>query len=334
MTASLNATKARTNEVPISKNWIRRAFPLVFALCYAGALAYLPVDAFTDRDNYFVYANYSDLILARYTNIGLISFLANEPLWLLLNIILSQYIYPENVLRVFIFVPAFVISWQLLKRNPGHAIWMVLFLISPQVVKNHIIHLRQGLALGVFVLGYFAGPKWLRICLMFASGFIHSSFFFILVIGVAVWASDTLRSEPRLRAAVLIMCFVTIGVLIGVVSGGLGARQALLYADADLEISGLGFLFWLTMFVLFASAGSTFLKDNMFAFSNLAFYLAIYFLTPVAGRIFESGLFLVFQAGLALPGWRKRCFLAAFAVLTAAQYAARVGEPLLGWGIL
>lgn len=333
MTASQIKIKSPLGEAPISQNWFWRAFPLLFSLCYAGALVYLPLDVFKDRDNYFVYANYSDVILARYSAGGLFSFLANEPLWLSLNVILSNYLYPENVVRVFIFVPAFLVSWQLLKNNPRHALWMVLFLLSPQVLKNHIIHLRQGVGLGVFVLGYFAGPKWLRIGLMLAAGFIHASILFVLVIGLMVWASDALRSEPRLRAAVLIMGFVTIGVLIGIVSGGLGARQAITYADADLEISGLGFFFWLVMLGLFASAGASFLKDNMFAFANLAFYLAIYFLTPVAARIFESGLFLVFQAGLALPGWRQRCFLGAFALFTVAQYASRIGEPLLGWGI-
>jgi len=333
MTASHNTVEVLPSDPPISRNWIRRAFPLVFAFCYASALVYLPVDAFKDRDNYFVYANYSDIILARYAAVGLVSFLANEPIWLFINIILSQYFYPENVVRIFVFSSAFLVAWQLLKHNPRHAIWLIIFLISPQVIKNHIIHLRQGVALGVFVLGYFAGPRWLRISLMLASGFIHSSFLFILIIGVAVWASASLRSEPRLRAAVLILCFVSIGVLIGVVSGELGARQALLYADADLEVSGLGFLFWIAMFVLFLSAGASFLKENIFAFSNLAFYLAIYFLTPVAGRIFESGFFLVFQAGLGLPGWRRRFFLGAFVLLTAGQYAARIGQPLLGWGI-
>lgn len=333
MIASQTKAKALVGKELIQGNWIQRAFPLAFALCYAGALVYLPIDAFKDRDNYFVYANYSDVILVRYSAGGLLSFLANEPLWLSLNVILSKYFYPENVVRIFIGAPAFLVSWQLLKHNPRHAIWMVLFLVSPQVVKNHIIHLRQGVGLSVFILGYFAGPKWLRISLMVAAGFIHASILFILVIGLMVWASDALRSEPRLRAAVLIMGFVTIGVLIGIVSGGVGARQAITYADAELDISGFGFFFWLAMFVLFMSSGASFLRDHMFAFSNLAFYLAIYFLTPVAARIFESGLFLVFQAGLVLPGWRQRFFLGAFALFTVAQYATRLGEPLLGWGI-
>jgi len=313
--------------------WYLRAFPLVFALAYAAILVSLPIDAFLDRANYLVYAQYSSLILLRYSIDGLSALLANEPLWLLLNINLSRYLYPDQVVRAFIFVPAFLVAWQLTRRNPRHAIWMVLFLLSPQVVKNHIIHLRQGVALSVFVLGYFARPTWLRIALMAMAGFIHSSFLVVDMIGVAVWLSDALRLAPRARAAALIICFTIIGGLIGVIAGSLGARQAITFADANLDISGLGFLFWGAILVLFASSGAAFLRQNMFGFTILAFYLVTYFLTPLAGRIFESGMFVVFFAGLDLPGYRRPLFLWAFAGFTLAMYATRLGQPWLGWGV-
>lgn len=316
-----------------SGGWLKRAFPVVFALFYAAILAQLPIDIFKDRANYITYANYSDIIFLRYSAAGLFSLLANEPLWLLININLARFMYPENALRAIIFVPAFLVAWQLLKRNPQHAIWMVIFLLAPQVVKNHIIHLRQGLALSVFLLGYFARPKWLRFGLMLMAGFIHASFLFIWVIGTAVWASDALRLAPRLRAAILILCFIMIGALIGFVAGGFGARQAIVYENADLDISGIGFIFWAIIFLLFSSAGASFLRNNMFPFSVLAFYLAIYFITPVSGRIFESGMFLVFLSGLTLPHWRRHVFLWSFILLSAAQYMMRLDQPWLGWGI-
>lgn len=316
-----------------SDGWLKRAFPIVFALSYAAILSQLPLDIFKDRANYIVYADYSDAILARYSASGILSLLANEPLWLLLNINLARFMYPENALRVIIFVPAFLVAWQLLKRNPHHAIWMIFFLLAPQVIKNHIIHLRQGVALSVFILGYFAGPKWLRFGLMFTSGFIHASFLFIWVIGAAVWASDALRLAPRLRAGILILCFIMIGALIGFVAGGIGARQAIIYENADLDISGIGFLFWMMIFLLFASSGAAYLRNNMFPFAILSFYLAIYFITPISGRIFESGMFLVFLSGLTLPGWRRHLFLGSFIFFSAVQYVTRLDQPWLGWGI-
>jgi hypothetical protein len=330
-TSSVAAKSTRNSDGRMP--WYLRVFPLLFALGYAAALAHLPLDVFKDRDNYLIYAQYSNIIFLKYLVNGVPSLLANEPLWLLININLSRHFYPDQVVRILNFMPAFLVAWQLTRRNPRHAIWMVIFLLSPQVVKNHIIHLRQGVALSVFLLGYFARPLWLRGGLMAVAGFIHSSFLIVGMIGLAVWLSDSLRMAPRVRAAALILCFSIIGGLLGVVAGELGARQADTYADVDLDISGLGLLFWAAMLMLFASSGALFLRRHMFAFLVLAFYLVIYFLTPVAGRILESGMFLVFLAALDLPDRRRLFFMWGFTAFTAAQYAMRIGQPWLGWGL-
>src|SRR5690606_31256538 len=102
------------------------------------------------------YARYSDEIMARYSALNLVAVLFNEPLWLLINIGLSKLFIGEVVLRIIIFVAAFLVSWLLLRQNPRHIFWMMGFLLIPQVMKNHIIHLRQGLGLAVFLLGYFS----------------------------------------------------------------------------------------------------------------------------------------------------------------------------------
>ena len=317
-----------------------RLLPVSFAVLYAAFLTNLPLDIFKDRENYFVYIGYSDVIFTRYTSGGFLATLANEPLWLILNIGLSRLLYPENAMRVLIFVPAFLVSWQLIKRDQRHAVWMVAFLLSPQVVKNHIIHLRQGVAIGVFLVGYFATSTWLRLAFIAAACLIHSSFLFICVIGLGSWSLKELRFSPRAQAAVFILGFAVIGVIVEVFAGGmaavagqLGARQALVYADANLDISGIGFVFWGIIFLLFVSSGDDFIRRNNFAISVLAFYLVAYFLTAVAGRVFESGMFLVFLAGLGLWGWRRNAFLIGFLVLAFGQYYTRLGEPWLGFGI-
>jgi hypothetical protein len=47
---------------------------------------------------------------------------ANEPLWLLLNMLLARFMSPEEAMRTIIFVPALLVSWQLTKRDPRHAL--------------------------------------------------------------------------------------------------------------------------------------------------------------------------------------------------------------------
>ena len=316
------------------RGWFARAFPLLVAYIYASTLAALPIDVFNDRDNYLTYAQYSDVIFIRYEAEGLLSILANEPVWLFLNTLLAQFLFPDGVVRVLIFVPAFVVAWQLLRHEPAHAIWIIAFLLAPQVVKNHIVHLRQGVAIAVFMTGYFAKPSWLRYSLMLIAPLIHSSFVFVLTIGAMVWAVGKLDWPPRIRMMALIAAFVAITAMVSFVAGSVGARQAFLYAFAELDITGVGFLFWLAIFGLFLTSKSEIIDQNMFGLGNLAFYLVSYFVIPVSARIFESGLFLVLLAGLKLPTARKYVFVAVYILFGMIQYITRLDLPWLGWGRL
>src|SRR5690606_17982655 len=123
--------------------------------------------------------------------------------------------------------------------NPRHAFWMVLFLLIPQVVKNHIIHLRQGVAIAVFMLGVSAKPNWLRLGLMSASAFVHSSFFFVLAILAVVRITHEIVSSKELRTLGFLAGAATASMAMGLVASISGARQAELYSDAGTDISGL-----------------------------------------------------------------------------------------------
>lgn len=306
--------------------------PLAFALLYATVLTSLPLEAFLDRENYLIYARHSDQIMARYMAIHHAAVIANEPLWLLMNIGLAKLFAPETVLRILIFIPAFLVPWLLLRHNPRHAVWLLLLLLTPQVLKNHVIHLRQGVGLAVFLLGYFSGSKWRGRGLILAAGFIHSSFLFIVLILGLVAAVGLFPLSPRLRVALQLICFGLLGVFTGVIASALGARQGAQYGDVQATISGLGFLFWTVALLLMLSAGRAFLQQNMVALAVLSFYLATYFVLPVSARIFESGLALVFLAGLSLPGWRRQIFLLQLFSYAIIQYAMRLDSPWLGWG--
>lgn len=313
--------------------FLRRVYPFAYASIFAWVLVSLPLDGFKDRDNYLVYAAASDTILAGNVARGLLKAMFNEPLWLGMNIWLSDYLDAETTLRAIIFIPAFVVAFVVLRHNPRAALWLSIFLLTPAVVKNHIIHLRQGAGIAVFLLGYFAGPRWLRLALMTAAGFIHSSLLCIVLIHAAVRATGKLRLSPALRLVLIFVFSIALGVMFESIAGGLGARQGEQYAAATLEISGLGMAFWFCVLVLFLSAGSHFIRRNLFPISILAFYISVYFLTPLSGRIFESGVLLVLLAGLALRGWRRQAFIAAYLLFSGLLYMSRLDQPWLGWGV-
>lgn len=127
----------------------------VISIVYAAVLTSMPLDAFKDRANYLVYATSPLEILMRYISGGGASVAFNEPAWLLLNIGLGSFLEPENVVRALIFFPAFTTSFFVLRSNPRNCIFLLAFLLAPQIIKNNITHLRQGVAISVFLLGWF-----------------------------------------------------------------------------------------------------------------------------------------------------------------------------------
>lgn len=309
-----------------------RLFPLIFSLCYATILASLPVDAFVDRDNYLRGVKTSEAFLALTASRGWMTVLANEPIWFTINVILKNYFSPDEAVRILIYIPAFIVPFTILRNNNKHALWLTFFLLAPQVMKNHVIHLRQGFGLSVFLIGYYAKPKWIRVTVMGASGFIHASFLIINAVGIAVEVARTIRFSPGLRIAIFAISFPVIGLLLHSIAGALGARQGGEYG-IELDASGLGFLFWSSILVLMISAGSHFIRDHIFPLSVTLFYLSSYFFTPVSARIFESIILLVLLAGLSLRGWRRQAFLFSVVLYFLITLLLRIGQPWLGWGV-
>jgi hypothetical protein len=113
----------------------------------------------------------------------------------------------------------------------------------------------------------------------------------------------------------------------------LGARQAAQYDFHMTEVSGLGFVLWFVIFVLWVFEGRSFLREHVFETGMIVFYLSTYWLIEVTARIFESGMLLVLLAGLALPGWRRLGFLAVIVAYGSATWLLRTGQPAMGFGI-
>lgn len=306
---------------------------LVFALLYGTALASLPLEAFLDRANYLTYATQSHVNMAHYWERGLLAFLSNEPLWLFTNIALHTIMPGEWVLRTIIFVPASTVAYVVIKQHPRQIIWLFLFLLMAQVIKNHIIHLRQGYAIALFLAGWFSPQKKIGWPLMVASAFVHTSFAFVLLIFVAVELAKTLRLSPHLQVLAAAFLGLVVGVSLPYIAATVGARQSGQYDFSPENVSGLGFLFWAALLFLMLSAGRAFVAVHTFALATIGFYLATYFQFEVTARIFESTLLLVLLSGLDLGGGRRQAFLAAIMFYTAFQYIQRAGLPYLGWGV-
>lgn len=313
-----------------------RLLALPTAFLYALILITLiPIDVIIDRDNYLDYADNSGLILLSYFDSGLHVILFNEPIFLFINLFLSFLFTSENVVRSIIFFSAFTTSFLVLRYNFRYFFILFLFLLIPQVLKNYVIHLRQGLAVSFFLIGYLSTNKktFKSIFFIFISPFVHSSFFVLIIFIYGIKFLTQLKFDYNLKVAIISLFGLLSSMIMETVGKLVGARQVVEYQFTIENISGIGFLFWLFILFIFSIQGKEFLKSNLFSIAILIFYLTTYFFIPVTARIFESGIILVLLSGLNLTYWRKYTFIGLIIFFAAFTYILNLGSPYLGWGV-
>ena len=108
-------------------------------------------------------------------------------------------------------------------------------------------------------------------------------------------------------------------------------RQANTTAVTEGATSGVGFLFWGVMLIILLLQGRQFIHKYSVAIGILIFYLASYFFTPIAGRVFESGVLLVLLAVLATTGWRRIMALTVLLAFNMALMLMQYSQPLMGF---
>lgn len=305
---------------------------VALSFLYAYFLAFvLPIDAFKDRENYLVYAADSGSAMARYLDSGVLSFLVNEPLFLLANYLLSLFLAPEAVLSLLIFGFAFLFAFSMLGYNRKLIFWLLLALLLPQVLKNHVVQLRQGYAVALFTYAwlYLGGSKkWFLIAL---TPFIHASFFIIGCFLAVYWFSSWVRLKFDLTSTVFFAMSVASVFLIFFFADLLGSRHTLRYSGLDLNVSGSAFVFWSLVFAIFCFQSREWYESHSFAALFVLVYLGMYFTFPLSGRVFESVLPLVLIAGFSTRGYYQYAFISLFLVYFLGQIYLGLGQPLLGF---
>jgi hypothetical protein len=304
---------------------------LVVAALYGAVLSQIPDETFKDFANYLVYAEHSWVRIFGLAQLGPVPMLANEPIWLLLNAALGIYLPPESVVRFIIFFSASFVAWLVLRHHPRQFFWIICFLLLPMVMKNNLIHLRQGAAIAVFLWGWYSpGPvrRWLWMGL---APLIHASFFFVLALLFLTKVMQRLRLGADIRALGFLLFGFVLSLSLAWVAELVDARQAQEYEFSAADISGLGFLVWFAVAVVWMSEGRSFLKRYAFETGIILFYLSTYWFIEVTARIFESGLILVLIAGLAITQWRRFAFLAVVLALGVLSWLMRLGQAGMGF---
>ena len=281
------------------------------------------------------YASWPEVLIIQGLEGGVFALIFNEPFFLLINFILSLLLDEENVVRTIIFFGSFTTSYLILRYNYRYFLLLLFFLLIPQVLKNYVIHLRQGLAMSFFLIGYLSKSKnnFKSLFFIWISPFIHSSFFVLVFLIYLIKIFEIFKFDITLKILMVAFFGIIFSFTIETLGQLSGARQATQYEFTSADISGLGFLFWFLVLVIFTFQGRDFLTSNLFSFAILIFYLMTYFFIPVTARIFESGIVLVLLSSLSLRNWRRYTFFGLIFVYSAYNYLSQIDSPYFGWAI-
>lgn len=279
-----------TIDIKNSENNKKKYIYLFFALLISFLLI-SPDDIMWAQDRFFylVYAESSWVLIQNNISKGLFIFLANEPLFLLINSVLALLFSPESVVKIMIFTASFLGLYSLGHLSKYNFWILFLFSISPTILLKYITHLRQGLAMSIYFLGL-AGLisnkryKYIR----FTTIFIHSSMAFVVLYEFLEVFFKKIKFSSGLRLFFSSITLTGFMILIPWIAMVLGDRRADAYAF-KLGLSGSGFalLIWVfagSFFVIFKK------KDYISIICNygIIFYLVSYVYLDFGARVFES----------------------------------------------
>jgi hypothetical protein len=323
--------KAASNRLTSSNLATKPLVLWCIALIYASIFSQISNTNFIDFQSYLNYAESSWILIFKYADNGLLALLFNEPVWLLINSILSYLFQPDTVVRLIVFFSAFSFAWLIIKNNPEDFFWLLIFLLLPAVIKNYLIHLRQGLGIAFFLWGWFSVSRTARWALFGIAAMVHASFFFIILLLFLSKLFAIARFGFGLRNLGNIFISVVISIALGSLVEAIGARQAESYNFEKTDGSGLGFLFWAIILFVLIIQGRSYQRKHTFPIAILGFYLISYWFIEVSARIFESGLILVLLAGLELTGWRRTAFRTLIFAFSGLNWLLKIAEPGLGF---
>jgi len=332
----LNRRMIKTNQPPQNPGRLttpEEIFLITFSFFYGFLFSQIPSNNFKDFDNYLNFASNSGEIIIAYTDIGLFQFLVNEPVWLIINATLGLVLVPETIVRTIIFIGAFSIAYLILRYNPKSFFLLILILFLPSVIKNYLVHLRQGTGIAVFLLGWFALDRGVRRFLIGLTPLIHASFFIIIIclMLTKILNYSRLTSHLKLFVFSLFAIFLAHGSI--PLAELMGARQGEQYGSHGVGVSGLGFVLWSASLLIMLGAKSGWLRSHIFEVSIIILYLAMYWVIPIAPRVFESGLILVLLAGLSLDRARKQLWFGLVIFAGIIDWTQRVGQPAFGFAV-
>jgi hypothetical protein len=249
----------------------------------------IPNSILRDRENYILYASNYDLIINDRIGAGLFF---NEPLFLLINKSLSNFVSADSVPICFVFFNSAILMFILIKKSKNFLMFFLGFLLIlfvPYAFQAQLTALRQSLATSVFLLAFlYFKDHWKILATSFLCCFIHSVFFLITALYyLNFFIIRGLRFELKLIINFLVMLGVSFSFLI--LAQIFKMRQFDVYQDVVSDKGGGGFLLFFIVFIILFFLKKERNKDiYLFVMVGIILFLTGYFISPLSGRLFNT----------------------------------------------
>lgn len=242
-----------------------------------------------DRENYLVYAHQGWPLLKYYSASGLTTVLSNEPLFLLINAFIYSFVNEFTTVKIIIFSASVMTLIAMGSMTKYNFLNFLFFGGLPSILINYTTHLRQGLAMAIYLVGIAALLKDKNLKhIRFLTPFIHSSMLFLLFFELSEYALRRLNLKKHIKLLLFVVAIAAMFLFLPSVLKLIGDRRFEAY-DFSFKIagSGLGLIAWLTIGVFYILKTEN-KHLNIMVSLGMVFYLISYFYLEFGARVLQS----------------------------------------------
>lgn len=268
-----------------------------------------------DRTHYLDYASFDFASVLDRLSDGLVFFIFNEPLFFLIASLCGAIFNSDTqAIRFIIFVISFIAAYYCYNRT-NNLFLTLLILFFSQIYGNYVMSLRQGTALAFLLLGIM-NFRLKGFFYILCTPFIHNSFFLILLIYIVCYFYAKFNFRLITSICISLIINLIIFSIVLKLAAELGLRQAAdydAYGGVSDQTSGIGFLFWIIIFIIY-TFGIDFSKltNNSlelrqidllllhFSLFSIIFYLFTYYYSPPLSRLIQNCALIIFSLSIYL----------------------------------
>lgn len=242
-----------------------------------------------DIVNYLNYATLSLKHLINNINNGLLQVIINEPIFLLINIVLNMIFSAEGVIIFIVIISVSLYYYSFGKLNNWNIYMIISTILLSQINVNFTTHIRQGLALSIYLFSFTKENKYKRFVLKLLACFTHTSLLFLFLFEIIEVILNWLKIRSFKIYKNIIISFILTMILVSIplIATIIGDRRGQSYSlFFNISIGG-GWIFWFLFGILYLKYNKTqkFYKLNVY---GIIFYLVGYLIFQASARVFEN----------------------------------------------